>query len=53
LQSRSEVDELRSRALAAVRRRQAAEALKARRLADLAAREARKEERELAEANQA
>jgi flagellar biosynthesis chaperone FliJ len=50
---RTETDGLRAHALAAVRQREAAEALKARRTAESAARQARKEERELDEANQA
>jgi hypothetical protein len=53
LRCRTETEELRKHALAAVRQREAAEALKARRMAEYAAREARKEERELDEANQA
>jgi hypothetical protein len=53
LQSRAETDELRVQVAAAARQRQAAEALKTRRMAELSAREARKEERELDEANQA
>jgi hypothetical protein len=51
LRCRTETEELRNHALAAVRQREAAEALKARRMAEYAAREARKEERELDEAN--
>ncbi len=50
---RAETTELRNQALEAVREREAAEALKMRRSAAHAAREARKEERELDEANQA
>ncbi len=50
---RTETEELRSQALAAIREREIAEALKRRRAAEYAALQARKEERELDEANQA
>ena len=50
---RTETEELRSQALAAIREREIAEALKKRRAAEYAALQARKEERELDEANQA
>jgi len=53
LLQRGETAELRNQALAAVREREAAEALTMRRRAEYAAREVRKEERELDEANQA
>jgi len=50
---RTETDELRNQALAAVGLRGAAGALKERRIAERAACEARKEEREFDDANQA
>ena len=50
---RNEIAEVRDRARAAMRELRAAEALKARRMAEFAARETRKEERELDEANHA
>jgi len=52
LQYRDETDDLRSQAREAIREREAAQALKTRRMTERAAREARKEERELEEANQ-
>ena len=48
----NETAERRNEALGAIREREAAQALKTRRMAECAAREARKEERELEEANQ-
>jgi flagellar biosynthesis chaperone FliJ len=48
---RTETEELRNHALVAIREREAAEALKTRRMAEWSAREDRKEERELEEAD--
>jgi hypothetical protein len=53
LQRRAETEEVRNQALEAVRDREIAEALKRRRASEYAALQARKEERELDEANQA
>ncbi len=53
LACQNEMTELRDQARAAMREREAAETLKARRTTEYAAQEARKEERELDEANQA
>lgn len=49
---RDETAGLRTEALAAIREREAAQALKTGRMAECAAREVRKEERDLEEANQ-